>query len=283
MGLYSDLVKSNEVRAKKRFGQHFLRDRGILDRIARLINPGKYDVILEIGAGDGALSARLAGHAARFTAIEVDNDCIELLRKSLASSADVRVIHADILSTDLTTLPSLQIDADQRLRVVGNLPYNIATAIIEYVLKTLIPVEDMHFMVQLEVAQRVTAEPGTREYGYFSVFCQHRADVRLSFKVSPECFVPRPKVRSAMISLHPKGAVLTPAVEPVFETVCKAAFAYRRKTIGNSFERHPVLGTIAHSLLERAGIDRTRRAESLSVREYETMALIAFTEFHLSR
>ncbi|HSW39590.1 MAG TPA: 16S rRNA (adenine(1518)-N(6)/adenine(1519)-N(6))-dimethyltransferase RsmA [Acidobacteriota bacterium] len=282
MGLYSDLVKSNEPRAKKRFGQHFLRDTGILDRISRLIHPEESDFFLEIGAGDGALSTRLTGHAARFIAVEIDIDRIDLLRQSLAPFDNAEIVQADILAIDLEHLVFPHFKPGHRLRIVGNLPYNIATAIIEKALRAPIPVADMHFMVQLEVAQRIAAEPGTREYGYFSVYCRRHADVNIEFTVSPACFVPRPKVYSAMISLHPKAMRTESGVEPVFVTLCKAAFAYRRKTIENSLGRHPVIGKIARALLERAGIDGTLRAESLSVRDYEILAEIAFNEFSLS-
>ncbi|MBP1624658.1 MAG: ribosomal small subunit methyltransferase, partial [Acidobacteria bacterium] len=149
-----------------------------------------------------------------------------------------------------------------------------ATAIIERLLHSLLPVEDMFFMVQLEVAQRITACPGTRQYGYLSVDCQHYADVQMGFKVSPACFVPRPKVASAMISVRPKHGQRDPAFESQFETLAKAAFAYRRKTLENSLRRDPALGTIVRDLLGQSGIHGSRRAEELAVQEFEHMTRI---------
>ncbi len=272
MGSYPRLVKSNEPAAKKRFGQHFLRDTGVLDRIVRWIQPSETDLMLDIGAGDGALSTRLAPCVARLIAIELDVDCIARLESALANFESAVVINGDILQLDPAELISPYLNTGQKVRVAGNLPYNIATVIIEKLLHAAVPIQDMYFMVQLEVAQRITASPGSREYGYLSVECQHHSDVRMGFKVSPACFVPRPKVGSAMISFHPKKDQLDPAQESGFETLCKASFAYRRKTLENSLRRHPVLGNIAPDLLSEAKIDGSRRAEELSVQEYERLA-----------
>ena len=269
MGAYSRLVKPNEPSAKKRFGQHFLRDTGVLERIVRWIEPSREDVILEIGAGDGALSVRLAPHVYRLLAIEIDSECIPHLEAALGSCNSAEIIKGDILQLKLSQFIAPHLQAGKRLRLAGNLPYNIGTAIIEKMLHQDTPVSDMAFMVQLEVAQRITAMPGTREYGYFSVECQHHSDVRLGFKVSPACFVPRPKVCSAMVSLRPKPSPLDPAIEQDFEIITKAAFSYRRKTIENSLSRHPILGKISRCLLQNAGIIGSRRAEELTVEEYE--------------
>jgi len=274
MGAYPRLVKSDEPGPKRRFGQHFLRDTGVLDRIVRWIQPATDDLFLDIGAGDGALSVRLAGRVARLVAIEVDADRIPLLEKALARFESATVIAGDILQLNLSELVSRYIQPGQKLRIAGNLPYNIATAIIEKLLHSQLSISDLFFMVQLEVAQRITASPGSKQYGLLSVECQHRADVRWGFKVSPACFVPRPRVSSATLSFCPKPHSRDPALEPDFEALCKAAFAYRRKTLENSLRRHPVLGKITRALLNSAGIDGSRRAEELSVQEYENLAEI---------
>jgi 16S rRNA (adenine1518-N6/adenine1519-N6)-dimethyltransferase len=269
MEVDTQLVKPNEPGAKKRFGQHFLRDTGVLDRILRWIHPSPEELFLDIGAGDGALSTRLAPEVSRLLAIEIDSDRIPLLRTSLAAYAAATVIPGDILQLDLEELVAPYLQPGGRLRIAGNLPYNIATAIIEKLLHATLPIADMTFMVQLEVAKRITAVPGTREYGYFSVECQHHADVRFGFKVSPACFVPRPKVVSAMIAFQPKPSALDSAIEPDFEIITKAAFSHRRKTIENSISRHPLLGSLSRRLLRLAGIDGSKRAEQLSVQDYE--------------
>jgi 16S rRNA (adenine1518-N6/adenine1519-N6)-dimethyltransferase len=258
---------------KKRFGQHFLRDKGVISRIVRWIDPGPNDLFLEIGAGDGALSTQLAPQAARLLAIEMDIDCIPILESNLSPHRSAVVIPADFLQLNLADLLSGYGQAGQPLRVAGNLPYNIATVIIDILLHAALPIEDMHFMLQLEVAQRITAAPGSRDYGYLSVDCQHHCEVRMGFKVPSACFVPRPNVSSATISFRPKRTEKVHAeFERHFEAIAKAAFSHRRKTLANSLGKHPVYGKISGELLTQAGIDGSRRAEELSVAEYERMA-----------
>lgn len=286
MGVYPQLVKSNEPDAKKRFGQHFLRDTGVLDRILRWMQPGSDDVFLEIGAGTGALSTRLAPQVSRLLAIEVDRDCIPHLQGALSGMESASIISADILQLDLAELVSQHLQPGQKLKIAGNLPYNIATVIIARMLHSPLPITDMYFMVQLEVAARILAHPGSRDYGYLSVLCQHYADVRMGFKVSSACFVPRPKVSSAMFSLHPKPRLRAAdadadaaAYQAAFEELCKACFAYRRKTVANSLQRHALFGPIGPRLLAAAGIDGTIRAEQIPVRDYENLAAVYQREF----
>jgi 16S rRNA (adenine1518-N6/adenine1519-N6)-dimethyltransferase len=280
MGAYSRLVKANAPGAKKRFGQHFLRDTGVIDRIVRWIHPAPNDVFLEIGAGDGALSCRLASRVSRLMAVEIDSDRVKPLEESLRPFSSAIVIPGDFLRMDLSELVVQHMQSDQQLRIAGNLPYNIATAIIEKLLHDhRTPILDMFFMVQLEVAQRITASPGSRQYGFLSVNCQHYADVEMGFKVSPACFVPRPKVTSAMVSIRPKSMKPDPIFESDFDSIAKAAFSYRRKTLSNALMRHPIFESVCHDLLIRAGIDGSRRAEDLSVLEYECLASIYHREF----
>lgn len=259
---------------KKRFGQHFLRDTGVLDRIVRVIAPSAQDTLLEIGAGDGALSARLAPLVSRLFAVEKDAECIPILTTALQPFPSAVVVEGDILEMDIGALPASDVDT-RTLRVAGNLPYNIATAIIERLLALDPPASDMTFMLQLEVARRVTAAPGSREYGLLSVLCQHRAEVRLAFTVSPACFVPRPRVTSAIVVFHPFAKRWNSHQEDRFREVLSAAFGYRRKTILNSLRRHPRIGPVAEDLLGKAGIDGARRAEELSVKEYEHLAVVS--------
>jgi 16S rRNA (adenine1518-N6/adenine1519-N6)-dimethyltransferase len=280
MGAYSRLVKPNEPHPKKRFGQHFLRDTGVLERIVRWIQPAARDLFLDIGAGDGALSAHLAPRVACLLAIELDRDCISRLEKALASFKSAIIVAGDVLQLDLSGLVARYLQPGQRLRVAGNLPYNIATAIIEKLTHSGLPIEDLFFMVQLEVAQRITASPGSRRYGFLSVDCQHHCEVQMGFKIAPACFVPRPRVSSAMLSLRPKAGKQDPAFHSAFEALAKAAFSYRRKTLENSLSRNPVFGKIP--LLSRAGIDGSRRAEELSVQEYEHLAQVFHGHFQRS-
>ena len=258
------------VRAKRRFGQHFLRDTGILERIVRLIRPQPGDAVLEIGAGHGALSVQLAPMVAQLVALEIDSDCLAILHAALEPFPSAEVEPGDILTVDLSALASRF--SARRLRVVGNLPYNIATVIIQRMLASDLSFEDMTFMVQLEVAQRITSPAGSRDYGYFSVFCGHRADARLEFKVSPACFVPRPKVTSAIITLRRRQGVFHEEFEGAFEDLAKAAFGHRRKTLVNSLKANPRFSAGTDQLLVAAGIDGRLRPEQLSVADYERLA-----------
>ncbi len=274
MGARLRLVKSNEPEPKKRFGQHFLRDTGVIDRIVRWIQPVPDDVFLEIGAGDGALSRALAPGVSRLLAVELDRDCIPRLESALAPFTSAILIHGDILQLDLEELVVPHLPEGQKLRVAGNLPYNISTAVITQLLHAGLQIEDMSFMVQFEVARRILAKPGSRDYGFLSVHCQHHSVARMGFKVSPACFVPRPKVSSATISLRPGSSLLSSSIEGDFEELAKAAFSYRRKTLANSLAQHRQFGPISSALLDRAGIDGARRAEDLSVQEYEHLAVV---------
>ncbi len=260
-----------KTRLKKRYGQHFLRDTGIIRRIVDLIKPGPGDLMVEVGAGDGAISMRLAPKVLRLFAIEIDRDVLPSLSLALKPCSNTEIVGQDVLSLDLPALVSPYLAPGVELRFAGNLPYNIGTAIIEKLMALPLPIRDMTFMLQLETADRIVAAPGSKQYGFFSVFCQHNCDIRLAFTVSPACFVPRPRVNSAMIVLRPRGGSRDPRFEDDFLTVTKAAFAYRRKTLANSLQRHAGLGPVAAELLAAAGISGSRRAEDLSVAEYERL------------
>jgi len=259
---------------KKRYGQHFLRDTGIMNRIVDLVRPEAADLMVEIGSGDGALSIRLAPKVLRLFALEIDFDLIPLLRQALLPFPNAEVIAADILNADLAALVAPYLGPGISLRLAGNLPYNIGTAIIERMLSSTAPIKDMSFMLQLETAERIGAAPGSKSYGYFSVLCQHLCEVRTGFKVSPACFMPRPKVFSAMVSLRPRIRRVAGGYEDDFQMIAKAAFAHRRKTVANSLKLHAELKTMAERLLRRADLDGSRRAEDLSVEEYERLACL---------
>jgi 16S rRNA (adenine1518-N6/adenine1519-N6)-dimethyltransferase len=261
-----------ETIPKKRYGQHFLKDTGILNRIVRLIQPQATDLIVEVGPGSGALSILLAPKVLRLISIEIDRDLIPELTRVLEPYPNTEIINQDFLATDVTAIAMPHLAPAVRLRIVGNLPYNVGTAIIEKLLSPQHPIADMTFMLQLETAERISAAPGSKEYGFFSVFCQHHCEVRMGFRVSPACFVPRPSVQSAMIVMLPRHASTEPETEALFLMITKAAFAYRRKKLANALRRHAQLGPATDMLLELAGIDGTRRAEELTVEEYEQLA-----------
>ncbi|MEJ2111463.1 MAG: 16S rRNA (adenine(1518)-N(6)/adenine(1519)-N(6))-dimethyltransferase RsmA [Acidobacteriota bacterium] len=274
MGSHTPVVKPYTSGPKKRLGQHFLRDTGVIDRIVRWIEPQSRDLIIEIGAGKGALSLSLASHVEKLVAVEVDVDCIQSLETALGAFTSASVVQADILKLDLHRLIAPLLTPGMRVRIAGNLPYNISTTIIKRFLLCEQPVHDMTFMVQTEVAQRIAACPGSRQYGYLSILCQHYSLVRLGFKVSPSCFVPRPKVSSSMIALMPRENAENTSYSADFECLGKAAFSHRRKTLANSLAKHKSFSAIYNRLLQEARIDGSRRAEDLSVGEFELLARI---------
>lgn len=266
------MSRQMKVALKRRYGQHFLRDTGTINRIVGMIAPDARDVMIEVGGGAGALSVRLAPAVARLIVVEIDREIAPALSESLSQYPNATVLNQDILQTDLPGVLSPYFEEARRLRIVGNLPYNIGTAVIERILAQPLPIADMVFMLQLEMVERICAAPGTREYGFFTVFCQHYCEVSRGFKVAPSCFVPRPKVYSAMVTLRPRARSGGP--DEAFLPVVRAAFAYRRKKLVNSLHRDPVLGAAAEALLTEAAIDGARRAEDLSVSEYEHLASV---------
>jgi 16S rRNA (adenine1518-N6/adenine1519-N6)-dimethyltransferase len=245
---------------KKRFGQHFLRDRSILQRIVRFAGIRADDTVLEIGPGRGALTRELAAVARHVIAIEVDRDLIGDLRASLP--ANVTVIEGDALRVPWP---------DKRFRVVANLPYNVGTPLIQRFIEARARIEDVTVMLQKEVAERIGAAVGTGAYGPLSILVQYYAHTRYGFTVPPGAFTPRPKVDSAVIRLEWKPGV--PAARGFTDFVHQLFFS-RRKTLANNLARvAPQLG----GRLGRAEIDRrlaalgiapTARPEELSVEQF---------------
>lgn len=245
---------------RKRFGQHFLIDRGIVERIVSAIDPKRDDHIVEIGPGLGALTAPLLEHVENLHVVELDRDLSEHLRERYP--AERLVVHqADALQFDFTTLPS-------PLRVVGNLPYNISTPLLFHVADAAARCSDLHFMLQHEVVERMTANPSEPEYGRLSVMLQYRFRLERLFTVAPASFRPSPKVLSAVVRLVPRPLPELDAMnEARFSKVVAQAFSMRRKTLRNNLS-----DLISASELDELGIDPGRRAQTLSVAAFVTIA-----------
>ena len=251
-------------RARKRFGQNFLRDLGIISRIVRSIGPREGDRLVEIGPGQGALTAPLLEAAGGLEVIELDRDLIPGLRVQFFNYPDFIIHEGDALKFDFAALKG----DGPALRVVGNLPYNISTPLIVHLLTAGNAIADMHFMLQKEVVERLAAEPGGTDWGRLSVMAQYYCQVDQLFIVPPEAFVPRPKVDSAIVRLTPHAALPHVADDPalLFELV-KLAFGQRRKTLRNNFK-----GRVSPETLEELGIDPVRRPQTLTVAEYVAIA-----------
>ncbi len=237
-------------KARKRFGQNFLVDTKVVDRIVATIAPKTDDNLLEIGPGQGAMTLPLLEKLNQLHVIEIDRDLIGLL-ESLGKN-NLTIHQGDAMKFDLSTLPT-------PIRVVGNLPYNISSPILFHLLQNRAMVQDMTFMLQKEVVERIVATHGNKTYGRLSVMMQAFFEVELIFVVPPESFDPAPKVDSAIVYLKPLSQPLINDTT-VLEKVVKAAFAQRRKTLRNCLK----------SLLtqEQTSIDLSQRAEMLSVADF---------------
>jgi len=248
---------------RKRFGQHFLHDQGILRRIVESISAKPGEHIVEIGPGEGAMTLPLLRAAGKLTAIELDRDLIEPLREKARGVGELEIINADVLTVDLSALAK-----GTPLRVVGNLPYNISTPILFHCIEHAASIADMHFMLQNEVVDRMAAAPGSKVYGRLSVMLQFRCSVEALLHVPPTAFRPPPKVDSAVVRLVPLPASSLPDVDTAaLANVVRAAFGQRRKTLSNALRD---VATAAD--IEAAGIDPRSRAEQVPVADFVRLA-----------
>jgi len=251
------------LRARKRFGQHFLHDKNIIDKILRAIDPKRDDNLLEIGPGRGALTLPLLNYCDQLTVVELDRDLIPVLQRKAVQGGQLKVINADILTFEFDSLPRIG-----GLRVVGNLPYNISTPLMFHLMDSITKIQDMHFMLQKEVARRIVANVGTRNYGRLSVMIQYFCHCQYLFDVAPTCFTPAPKVDSAVIRLTPHKAPIVSAKDfTVFSEIVRTAFNQRRKTISNSLK-----SMLSPEILDACNIDRRLRAENLTLQDFACLA-----------
>jgi len=253
-------------------GQHFLRDRSVVDRIVELVAPTARDLVVEIGPGRGALTETLAARAGRLLTLEIDAELAANLQARFAASAHVEVRQADARQFEYRTLRAP--DPGGRVLVVGNLPYSVSKPILAALVEAGPAIDEMALMLQQEVALRVAAEPGGKIYGALSVLTQVSAAVRLAFSVPPGAFSPPPQVDSAVLHLRPHRQPPASIAEPArFATVVRAAFSQRRKSLANALAAGLGLGAErARNLIEGAGIDPGRRAETLSLTEFARLA-----------
>jgi 16S rRNA (adenine1518-N6/adenine1519-N6)-dimethyltransferase len=249
--------------ARKRFGQHFLHDRGVLDRIVREIDPQPDDALLEIGPGRGALTERLLGRARSFDAIEIDRDLAAGLRRNFAGAPGFELHEADALEFDLAALAQRRA---ARLRVIGNLPYNISTPLLFHVAAAHEHIVDLHVMLQKEVIDRIVAAPGNGEYGRLTVMLAPWFEARHLFDVGPGAFSPPPRVWSAVAQLRVRREPAFAVPGAFARTVC-AAFSHRRKTLRNA-----VRSLMEADDIVAAGIDPGARPETLSPAQFAALA-----------
>jgi 16S rRNA (adenine1518-N6/adenine1519-N6)-dimethyltransferase len=248
---------------KKSLGQNFLHDANAAQKIVRLFDPQQYDCIVEIGPGKGALTSLLLAHVPHLTVIELDNDLAPALQEQFGDQ--ITVVHRDVLEVPLKSF----VQNKTKLRLIGNIPYNITTPILFHVIESRGVVRDFVVMMQTEVAQRITAHPRTKEYGILSIFLQYYCSPKILFSVSKNSFLPIPSVSSTVVHLdfehpfHPQAAD-----DALFRKIVRATFGMRRKTLRNGLR---YLG-VPVSDFERISINLDQRPEELSVSDFVTLA-----------
>jgi 16S rRNA (adenine1518-N6/adenine1519-N6)-dimethyltransferase len=251
-------------RPRKRFGQNFLHDPGIVQRIVQAIAPQAGDNLVEIGPGQGAITTELLPLVQRMHAIELDRDLVGPLADRCAGLGELVIHNRDALKFDFSTLAGPQ----ALLRVVGNLPYNISTPLLFHLLDQSGHIRDMHFMLQKEVVERMAAGPGSKTYGRLSVMLQARAQVTSLFHIGPGAFNPPPKVDSAFVRLQPwDSPPYRIDDQKVFNLVVRQAFSQRRKTLRNSLRQLLTAERIA-----AVGLDPGIRVEQLSIADFAALA-----------
>ncbi len=269
------ILKEYGVRLKKRLGQNFLLDEETLTAIVRAARLSKDELVIEIGAGIGILTERLAHLAEKVVAIELDERLCAILRDRLVKLNNVEIIQADILKVDLEKSLDIQ-SPSASIKVVANLPYYITTPTIMHLLKQKSIIGLLIIMVQKEVAERIAAKPGTRKYGALSIACQYHCEVELIGWVPKRAFFPEPKVDSALLRMMVlKGPRAMVEDEDFFFSLVRASFGQRRKTLENALLGDRNLGFGREKLrrwLKEAGIDGRRRAETLSIEEFARLS-----------
>ncbi len=244
--------------ARKRFGQNFLHDRGIIDRVVSSMLIKQDDNILEIGPGLGAITKQILPITQSINVIELDRDIIPKLKFNCDGLGDLNILQTDALKVDYG-----QFAKKSLIRVVGNLPYNISTPLLFHLFTYLEKIKDMHFMLQKEVVLRMAASPGNKTYGRLSVMTQSVCDVQMLFLVPPESFTPIPKVESAIVRLKPREKPLLIEDRKLFEMVVMEAFNQRRKTLRNVWRKR-----IGADVIEFLGINPALRPEMVSLQEF---------------
>ena len=256
------------IKPLKRFGQNYLHDNNIIKKIVSEINPQPDDTIAEIGPGRGALTELIYGKTKIFIAVEIDTRVIENLHSKFP---DLRLIQKDFLKFDISTIIG---SSKKKLRVIGNIPYNLTSSIIFKTIRNAELIEDAVLMVQNEVAKRMTAKKGSKDYGILTVLLNYFTDTQVCFKVSPNAFYPKPKVTSAIVHLRFKELTISKNKREMFIMVVKACFGNRRKTLKNSLSNSIFKGLN----FSNSGIDLALRAEQLDVKDF-----LVLTDFVLNQ
>ena len=278
----NDRLKKHHITLQKKYGQNFIGDPALLERIATVCDWQPGDRALEIGPGAGTLTRAIAREAEEVLAVEIDRRLAPLLEETLADCANVHLVFTDALKADLDALMRGTLGWDGRYKLIANLPYYITTPLIMHVLEDSEKVSELVIMVQKEVGERLCAAPGSKAYGAVTVMVQYAATVARAFDVGRHAFVPAPEVDSTILHLIPyEKRPIQAQSDAVLRRVVKAAFSQRRKTLRNSLSSLGCDKALIKQALEAASIEDSRRAETPSVAEFVALA-DAFYEGGLS-
>ena len=268
---------------KKSLGQNFLTDLNILKKIVAAAEVGEEDDVIEIGPGIGALTEQLAKSAHQVMALEIDSRLIPVLSETLSPYDNVKIVEQDVLKADLKELIAQNFDGRHKIKLVANLPYYITTPIVMHLLEVDVDFEMIVVMMQKEVADRLAAQPGTKDYGSLSVAVQYEMDAKIAFIVPKTVFMPQPKVDSAIIALNRKDEKPdVPVDEPFFKKMVKGIFLHRRKSLWNNLQGlygkdSSTKEKLEHAL-KNAEIEKSVRAERLSISQMVRLADNLFAE-----
>ena len=275
-----ETIQKYQFAFQKRFGQNFLIDSHVLDKIVNAAGITKEDCVLEIGPGIGTMTQYLAEHAGRVVAVEIDTNLLPILAETLKDYSNVTVINEDILKVDMNSLVE-EYNNGRPIKVVANLPYYITTPIIMGLFESNVPIENITVMVQKEVADRMQVGPGSKDYGALSLAVQYYASPYIVANVPPNCFIPRPNVGSAVIRLtrYQEPPVQVKDAKLMFRPI-RASFNQRRKTLQNGLNNSPELSFSKEEIaavIESLGLPAAVRGEALTLEQFAALAN-AFTE-----
>lgn len=269
----NEILNRFNIRLTKTLGQNFLTDANIIRKITEAGELTPEDLVVEVGPGIGALTVSLAQQAGKVLAVEIDKNLIPALHETTGSYPNITVIHGDILKTDI---PSMLQGWNGRVKIISNLPYYITTPVVMMFLESDLPIERMVLMVQKEVALRMAAKPGTKDYGALSVGVQVAGTPRVLFQVSKNCFIPKPDVDSAVLRIVLDSRLLQEIKDrKVFYSCVRAAFSQRRKTLINSLSGAPnwrLDKEAVKGLIDKMGLKEMIRGEELPVQQFITLS-----------
>jgi len=270
-----EIIKKYEFAFQKKFGQNFLIDTHVLDKIINAAGVTKDDCVLEIGPGIGTMTQYLAENARHVVAVEIDSNLIPILKETLGDYNNVTVIHDDILKVDINQIAE-QYNSGRPIKVVANLPYYITTPIIMGLFESMVPVDNITVMVQKEVADRMQVGPGSKDYGALSLAVQYYAEPYIVANVPPNCFMPRPNVGSAVIRLtrHKEPPVKAEDTGLMFKLI-RASFNQRRKTLQNGLNNSPDIPFTREQIaeaIESLGLGPSVRGEALNLEQFAALS-----------